>query len=178
MSNRIVVTKVVFDNITGWTTASPLLWNNTKTMTQQTAAVSGETAAKSQLQQEEAVFDIKVLEQMNHFCIPWDAMNLDSWWTQRIDFVVDTQTTNTTHQCFRRDSQSKRALFLQRIHANQYPKKQKYRSCQVDNVHIRYLWSSGWGECNFFVCVETLHYELCFSLRSRSTIQQELISII
>mmetsp|Transcript_16867 Transcript_16867/g.28009 ORF Transcript_16867/g.28009 Transcript_16867/m.28009 type:complete len:151 (-) Transcript_16867:113-565(-) len=88
---------------------------------------------------------IEILETMDYFCNTWEAMNLDEWWTHRIDYVVAKE--NSTHQCFRHDNRSKRALFLKRVYANQFDS----NSCYESNVYVRYLWGSGWGEFLFLL---------------------------
>jgi hypothetical protein len=81
---------------------------------------------------------IEELETLSSFCVTWNEINLDKWLTHHIEYVVEHE--NTTHQCFRRDNTSKRALYLSRLYDNQF----NASNCE-NNVHLRYLWNWGWG---------------------------------
>jgi hypothetical protein len=80
------------------------------------------------------------LETLNFFCVTWDEVNLDEWWTHHVEYIIRQE--NTTHQCFQRDPNPERALYLKQIHDNQFN-----RSSCATNVHLRNLWvGAGWGK--------------------------------
>eukprot|EP00542_Grammatophora_oceanica_P018468 CAMPEP_0194033042 /NCGR_PEP_ID=MMETSP0009_2-20130614/5854_1 /TAXON_ID=210454 /ORGANISM="Grammatophora oceanica, Strain CCMP 410" /LENGTH=411 /DNA_ID=CAMNT_0038673649 /DNA_START=364 /DNA_END=1599 /DNA_ORIENTATION=+ len=80
----------------------------------------------------------------DQFCIDWNrevGLNrtmrpIDDWWTHHPDFFVSV--TNDTHVCFERDIVSKRSQNLMKVYRHQF-----HKSC--DRVHLREMWSSGWG---------------------------------
>lgn len=70
-----------------------------------------------------------------HFCVPWDHVNTDDWWTHHPEWNVAEE--NATVTCFQKDHPD--SSVWQRLYDNQFS------SSACDRTYTRQMWSSGYG---------------------------------
>lgn len=88
------------------------------------------------------LFPPKIIDDI--FCMEWnanDALNrtmqpFDDWWTHHPEYIMHSE--NETHYCVQRDLKSVTTARMIQFYQNQF-----HTTCE--NIHMRYMWSSGWG---------------------------------